>query len=108
MSNLKEIKEIKMTDLEKAEELKYYIDNDESLYNTLTSPLLKNYQKKLDKGEFDSDLAVKGFKHLTLAGAMELSLCNLRETYNLVVRKLTAQLIVSEFIIKNSLGNRFE
>jgi len=94
-----------MTDLDLAEDLKIFIDNDNTLYNTLTFPLLKNYQKLLDKGKFNSDTAVKGLKHVTLAGA---NLYFSFVTCNPAVRKLTAELMVSEFIVATSLGNRFE
>lgn len=105
MSNLKEIKEIRMTDLEKAQDLQTHIENDNTLYNTLCFPLLKNYQKLLDKEEFNADTAVKGLKHVTLAGAMKYFPV---VTCNPTVRKLTAELMVSEFIVATSLGNRFE
>ena len=42
-------------------ELFLFITNDAQLYKQRITPLIKNYQKKMKKGIFDQDMAVKGF-----------------------------------------------
>lgn len=96
-----------MTDLELATDLQVFIENDNTLYNTLYLPLLKNYQKLLDKGEFNADTAVKGLKHVTLAaGKKYLNNFSLDKTFN--IRYLTAKLLVGSFLRETELGERFE
>ena len=42
-------------------ELFLFITNDAQLYRQRITPLIKNYQRKMKKGIFDQDMAVKGF-----------------------------------------------
>ena len=42
-------------------ELFLFITNDAQLYRQRITPLIKNYQKKMKKGIFDQEMAVKGF-----------------------------------------------
>ena len=42
-------------------ELFLFITNDAQLYKQRITPLIKNYQRKMKKGIFDQDMAVKGF-----------------------------------------------
>ena len=50
-------------------ELKLYIDNDGQLYRQRYTPIEKNLTKKMQKGNYDSKLAVKLFMYLVDDGA---------------------------------------
>lgn len=52
-----------------ARELKLFIDNDAELYRQRTMPIMKNLARKIRKGSYDSELAVKLWKYLADAGA---------------------------------------
>lgn len=56
-------------DNDSVEELALYIDNDSDIYYSYTIPTIKALAKKLEKGIFDKDLAVKAFKYVADAGA---------------------------------------
>jgi hypothetical protein len=45
------------------DELKLFFDNDEQLYRSRYVPFLKNYTRKMKKGNYDKDLAIKGIKN---------------------------------------------
>ncbi len=46
-----------------ARELTLYIENDASLYRQRVQPIIKNLARKMKKGTFDAELAVKGFMY---------------------------------------------
>ena len=79
MSKLvKNLKDFKKGDLEEGlvkegsieqRELKLYIDNDGQLYRQRYTPIEKNLTKKMQKGNYDSKLAVKLFMYLVDDGA---------------------------------------
>ncbi len=50
-------------------ELVLFIDNDGDLYRQMTTPIMKNLAKKMLKGTYNHELAVKGWGHLANAGA---------------------------------------
>ena len=52
-------------------ELVLYIDNDGDLYRQMTTPIMRNLARKMLKGTYDHDLAVKGWGHLANAGAQK-------------------------------------
>lgn len=52
-----------------AEELKLFIDNDGNLYRRQFQPIINNLQKKIKRGVYDSELAVKAFANLAYSGA---------------------------------------
>ena len=75
---LKNLKDFKKGDLEEGlvkegtieqRELKLYIDNDGQLYRQRYTPIEKNLTKKMEKGKYDSKLAVKLFMYLVDDGA---------------------------------------
>jgi hypothetical protein len=49
-------------------ELEQYIYNDGTLYRQTRRPLELNYARKMVKGEFNKELAVKGIEHLVVEG----------------------------------------
>ena len=75
---LKNLKDFRKGDLEEGlvkegtieqRELKLYIDNDGQLYRQRYTPIEKNLTKKMEKGKYDSKLAVKLFMYLVDDGA---------------------------------------
>ena len=50
-------------------ELKMYIENDGQLYRQRYTPIEKNLTKKMQKGNYDSKLAIKAFMYLVNDGA---------------------------------------
>ena len=46
-----------------ARELTLYIENDSTLYRQRVQPIIKNLARKMKKGSFDAELAVKGFMY---------------------------------------------
>ena len=75
---LKNLKDFKKSDLDEGlvkegtieqRELKLYIDNDGQLYRQRYTPIEKNLTKKMEKGKYDSKLAVKLFMYLVDDGA---------------------------------------
>ena len=57
----KESFELSEADKVMINELFLFITNDQQLYRQRITPLIKNYQKKMKKGIFDEEMAVKGF-----------------------------------------------
>ena len=75
---LKNLKDFNKSDLQEGlvkegsieqRELKLYIDNDGQLYRQRYTPIEKNLTKKMEKGKYDSKLAVKLFMYLVDDGA---------------------------------------
>jgi len=50
-------------------ELQLFIDNDGDLYRSQYQPIIKNLQRKIDKGQYDREKAVKLWMYLADAGA---------------------------------------
>jgi hypothetical protein len=49
-------------------ELYLFITNDSNLNRQMIQPLIKNYRRKLSKGSYDEELAIKGFMNVVNAG----------------------------------------
>ena len=58
------IKDNIQTDAHAARELELFTENEQSFYNQMYLPIIKNLTKKKNKGVYDSELAVKAFMHL--------------------------------------------
>jgi len=59
--SMKESVELSEADKVMINELFLFITNDAQLYRQRITPLIKNYQRKMKKGIFDQEMAVKGF-----------------------------------------------
>lgn len=64
---MKVLHEMRMSD--DARELQLYIENDGQLYRQQTTSIMKNLQKKFEKGQYDSNLARKLWRYLVDNGA---------------------------------------
>lgn len=92
-----------------ARELYLYITNDTGLYRQQHKPIIINLQKKLDKGIYDHEKAVKLFKYLADNGAKKYA----REhggaehgnIFNVPTRLATARMLADYFKREADLGN---
>ncbi len=90
-------------DQEAVNELKLYIQNDSDLYNQHYFPIIKNYSKKMKKGIYDHNLAVKGFMYLVEDGAKKyakeygLSIQDWKNIFSKVVRERVAEELAQKF-----------
>lgn len=56
-------------DMDAARELELYIENTSSIYHYNTMPVVENLRKKYNKGQYDSEKAVKAWEYVAEAGA---------------------------------------
>ena len=93
------------TDESLADELYIYITNDSNLYRQMILPIWKNLSRKMQKGIYKRDLAIKGMESLTEAGAKGYAkefgaqddLNNWYEMFPRNIRKITADDLVTKF-----------
>jgi hypothetical protein len=64
-----QLKEYYESDESVAAELKLFVDNDAELYRRMTQPMMKNLARKMKRGIYDSELAVKLWLYLATEGA---------------------------------------
>jgi hypothetical protein len=50
-------------------ELASFIENDHELFTKMITPIIRNYQRKMKKGIYDKEKAIKGFLFVVEAGA---------------------------------------
>lgn len=103
-----------MKETNESRELQLFIENDGDLYRQTYYPILKNYQKKIDKGNFDKVLAVKGFVNLANEGAKRYCIryCSpdlkYFNVFSVADRKIVAENLTKYFINEVDCGNRFD
>lgn len=92
-----------------ARELYLYITNDKGLYNQQHKPIIANLQKKIDKGVYDHEKAVKLFKYLADNGAKkyarEYGGAEHGNIFNVPTRLATARMLADYFKGEADLGN---
>lgn len=92
-----------------ARELYLYITSDTGLYNQQHKPIIINLQKKLDKGIYDHEKAVKLFKYLADNGAKkyarEYGGAEHGNIFNVPTRLATARMLADYFKREADLGN---
>ena len=79
-----------------ARELYLYTDNDGQLYQQRREPIQKNLMKKIEKGQYNSKLAVKGFMYLADAGSKKYGK-DFGHTFSVSDRKQAAQAFTDDF-----------
>ena len=99
-----------MLDEHAATELELFIDNDEPLYRQMTTPIHRNLATKKARGEYQHDLAVKGFMHLMDAGAKKYAHefatpSEWNKIFSPETRREVARRFAKEFETEYSLGN---
>jgi hypothetical protein len=84
-----------------AEELSTYIINDAQLYRTGIVPVIRNLKKKMSKGVYNPQLAVKLWSYVTTAAAQkyakEFGMENWHEHFNAATRKEAAETLALHF-----------
>ena len=55
-------------DTEAVRELVLFIENDGNLYRQMIQPTIKNLQRKVQRGVFDSELSVRAWQHIADEG----------------------------------------
>lgn len=97
-----------------ATELLLYIENDGDLYRQYFIPTVKNLQKKLDKGIFDSDKAIKLWMFLIDAGAKKYTKehgspgDSWNDLFNKATRLVVAHGFNESFLAEIKAGNRWD
>lgn len=97
-----------------ATELLLYIENDGDLYRQKFIPIVKNLQKKLDKGTFDSDKAIKLWMFLIDAGAKKYTKeygspgDKWNDLFNKATRLIVAHGFNESFLAEIKAGNRWD
>lgn len=97
-----------------ATELLLYIENDGDLYRQRFIPIVKNLQKKLDKGTFDSDKAIKFWMSLIDAGAKKYAKefgspgDKWNDLFNKATRLVVAHGFNESFLAEIKAGNRWD
>ena len=79
-------------------ELALYIDNDGGLYPQKKS-IIENMKRKVERGQYDSILAVKGWLYWVNAGAAKYCKefhCDIIRTFPIAVRTAVARDVASE------------
>ncbi len=79
-------------------ELALYIDNDGQLYPQKKA-IIENMKRKIERGEYDPALAVKGWMHWVDAGAKKYCKefgCEIIRTFPIAVRTAVAQDVADE------------
>lgn len=79
-------------------ELALYIDNDGQLYPQKKA-IIENMKRKVERGEYDPKLAVKGWLHWVDAGAKKYCKefgCEIIRTFPIAVRTAVAQDVADE------------
>ncbi len=79
-------------------ELALYIDNDGQLYPQKKA-IIENMKRKVERGEYDPKLAVKGWLHWVDAGAKKYCKefgCEIIKTFPIAVRTAVAQDVADE------------
>lgn len=72
-----------------AEELFLYAVNNGTIYMNSIKPLIKNYRKKISKGQYDEQKAVKGFENIAKMAAMQYEKEFLPNKYYIVFNAAT-------------------
>lgn len=94
-------------DLHAANELVLYIENDGQLYQSMLRPIVENMLKKVAKRKYKHSLAIKGFEHLTKAGAIkycrEFGSGPYHQVFNAATRREAARDMVISFENENGI-----
>lgn len=94
-----------------ARELLLFINNDYGLYRSHHVPIIKNLLRKMRKGVFDAEKAVKLFMYLTEAGAKKYGRASgwsgsgIPAFFTKATREAAARELRDEFLAENELGN---
>jgi len=97
-------------DSPEAYELKIYIENDANLYRQRFLPIMKNLQRKKEKGIYNNVGATKLFTYLVNDGAKKYAKENngtWNQMFSTAVRLETAREFEKEFSIEYASGNRW-
>ena len=83
-----------------AEELKLYADNTYRVYNNYYLPIVANLEKKLAKGIFDKEKAVKAFMYLVdfAAKLYHKEFCSSGIAWYQVFDKATREHVAKEYV----------
>jgi hypothetical protein len=91
-----------------ATELELFVENDGDLHRQMTTPIHKNLATKKARGEYQHDLAVKGFMHLMEAGAKKYAKefgGTWHQIFDVPTRRAVAERFAKEFETEYALGN---
>lgn len=84
-----------------AKELFLYAINSRTIYMNSIKPLIANYRKKISRGQYDEQKAVKGFENIAKMAAMqyekEFLLKKYYTVFNAETRREAAKLILEYF-----------
>ena len=84
-----------------AEELFLYAVNNRTIYMNSIKPLIENYRKKIARGQYDEQKAVKGFENIAKMAAMhyekEFLLKKYYTVFNAETRREAAERILDFF-----------
>lgn len=84
-----------------AEELYLYAINNGTIYRNSITPLIANYRKKISRGQYDEQKAVKGFENIAKMAAMqyekEFLLQKYYTVFNAETRREAAKMILEYF-----------
>lgn len=92
-------------------ELLLFTENDGELYRQMLSPLEHSYQRKLDKGEYDKEKAIKGFLNVVNVSAKRYSkeFATPRDKiFTMADKREVARQLEEQFMSEIRVGNRFD
>lgn len=93
-------------------ELRLFIDNDRTLYHGMYRYIALNLQRKIAKGTYDPEKAVKAWLCLVDAGAKKYIKehcskdCRMRDIFPKALRVKVAEDIANHFATEYALGNK--
>lgn len=93
---------------ESVNELTLYIDNDRNIYDRAVSPTEKSLLKKVKKGTYDSEKALKAFQHVADYGSKMYSKENKenKHLFTVAERKEVAKNLLSYFETENKVKEK--
>jgi len=88
---------MKEIDEDAARELYWFIINDGNLYRQRITPIVENMKRKVSKGTYDENLAVKAFQYAADDGAKRYSKEVGEMSFNVPTRKETAKQLLEYY-----------